>query len=81
MSPRVHNLYHVDSRDTMIRYSLNFGSNVINLPCVLCRTVCVPRHTPAYPEKKRQSYVILIEFGLNGLKVSEVEAIASHLNL
>ena len=48
------------------------------------------RHTPAYPEKKRLSYVILIEFGWNGLKVSEdntfanrkfLEAIVSHLNL
>ena len=41
-------------------------------------------HTPAYPEKKRQSYAVLIEFEWNGLKVSEVkflEAIASHLNL
>ena len=91
----VHNLCHADSRDTMLRYSLKFGSNVINLPrvylCLVCR-----RHTPAYPlpEKKRQSYVtliaFLIEFGWNGLKVSEVdnlenrkflEAIASHLNL
>ena len=47
-------------------------------------------HTPAYPEKKRQSDVLLNEFEWNGLKVSEVnnlknrkflEAIASHLNL
>ena len=53
-------------------------------------------HTPAYPEKKRQNYVVLNEFDWNGLKVSEVdnlknannlkkrkflEAIASHLNL
>ena len=47
-------------------------------------------HTPAYPEKKRQSDVVLNEFEWNGLKVSEVnnlknrkflEAIASHLNL
>ena len=28
----VYNLCHVDSRDTMLRYSLNFESNVINLP-------------------------------------------------
>ena len=48
------------------------------------------RHTPAYTEKKRQSYVVLIAFEWNGLKVSEVnnlrnrkflEAIASHPNL
>ena len=86
MSPRVHNLCHVDSRDTMLRYSLIFLSNVINVPRVVCLSAC-RRHTPAYPEKKRQSYVILIEFGWNGLKVSEIvnlenrkflEAIASH---
>ena len=29
------------------------------------------RHTSAYPEKKRQSYVVLIEFEWSGLKVSE----------
>ena len=35
--PRLHNLCHVDSKDTMPRYSLNmlnFGSNVVNLPLV-----------------------------------------------
>ena len=31
------------------------------------------RHTPAYPEKKRQSYVIFVEFKWNGLKVSKVD--------
>ena len=62
----------------MLRYSLNmlnFGSNVINLPCVVCLTV---------------GYAVLIEYEWNGLKVSDVdtlknrnflEAIASHLNL
>ena len=89
MSPCVHNLCHVDSRDTMLRYSLNFGSNVINLPRVVCPTVCVPSPYSSIPREKRQSYVILIEFGWNGLKVSEVdnlenrkfiEAITSHPN-
>ena len=43
--PRLHNLCHVNSRVTMLRYSLNmlnFESNVINLPFVVCLTVrCV----------------------------------------
>ena len=46
------------------------------------------RHTPAYLEKKRQSYVVLKEFEWNGLKEVKhlknrkfLEAIASHLNL
>ena len=91
--PRFHNLCHVDSRVTMLRYSisiLNFGSNVINLPSVVSLTVRVPSPYSSNPEKKRQSYAVLIEFEWNGLKVSEVdnlknrkflEAIASHLNL
>ena len=40
--PRLHNLCHVDSRVTMLRYSLNmlnFGSNVNDLPCVVFLTV------------------------------------------
>ena len=74
-------------RDTMLRYSLNFGSNMIILPRVVCATVCVPSPYSSIPREKRQSYVILIEFGWHGLKVSEVdnlekrkflEAIASH---
>ena len=73
MSPRVHIGGHVDSRATMLRCSLNFGSNVINLHRVVCLTVCVPsQYSSIYTQrKKRQSYVILIEFEWNGLKVSE----------
>ena len=57
----------------MLRCSLNFGSNVINIPRVVCLTVCVPLRTPTYiPREKSLSYVILIEFEWNGLKVSEV---------
>ena len=55
----------------MLRCSLNFCSNVTNLPRVVCLTVCVPSHTPAYAQRKRQSYVNLIKFEWNGLKVSE----------
>ena len=62
---------HVDSRATMLRCSINFGSNMINLPRVVCLSVCL-RHTPAYTQRKRQSYVNLIEFEWNGLKVSKV---------
>ena len=46
---------------------------VINLPRVVFPTACVPsQYSSIYPEKKRLSYVILIEFEWNGLKVSEV---------
>ena len=69
---------HVDSRATKLRCSLNFGSNVINLPCVVCLTICVlSPYSSIYPEKKCQSYVILIEFKWNGLKVSEVNNLKS----
>ena len=56
--PRLHNLCHVDSRVTMLRYSLNmlnFGSNVINLPCAVCLTVRVPSPYSSIPrpQKKR----------------------------
>ena len=67
--------------DTMLRY----------LPRVACLTVCMPSpYSSISREKKNVSYVLLIEFGWNGLKVSEVdnlenrkflEAIASPLNL
>ena len=30
------------------------------------------RQAPAYPEKKHQSYAVLIEFEWNGLKVTEI---------
>ena len=73
--PRLHNLCHVDSRVTMLSYSLNmfsFGSNVINLPCNVCLTACVPSPYSSIPREKSQSYVVLIEFEWNGLKVSEV---------
>ena len=72
----------------MLRYSLNFESNVINLPRVVCPTVSVPSPYSSIPREK--SYVVLIEFGWNGLKVSQcntfqnrkfLEAIASDLNL
>ena len=39
--------------------------------CVVCLTVCVP--SPYF--SIRQSYVILIEFEWNGLKVSEVDSL------
>ena len=62
----------------MLRCSLNFGSNVINLSRVVCLTVCVPLpYSRIYQEKKRLSYVILIEFEWNGLKVSEVNNLKS----
>ena len=55
--------------------------------CVVCLTVCVPSPYSSIPSR-RQSYVILIEFEWNGLKVSEVDNLenrkfleASHLNL
>ena len=54
--PRLHNLCHVDSRVTMPRYSLNmlnFGSNVINLPCVVCLTIRVPSPYSSIPREKR----------------------------
>ena len=59
----------------MLSYSLNmfnFGSNVINLPCDVCLTARVPSPYSSIPGEKSQSYVVLIEFGWNGLKVSEV---------
>ena len=52
----------------MLRYSLNmlnFGSNVINLPRVVCLTVHV-----SLPYSN--SYVVLIEFECYGVKVSKV---------
>ena len=52
LSPRVHNLCHVDSGVTMLRYSLNFGSNVINLPRVVCLTVRVPSSYSSIPREK-----------------------------
>ena len=82
--PRLHNLCHVDSRVTMLRYSLRGHAQVYNHKKIL--SVCC-HHTPAYPENKRQSYVVLNEFEWNGLKVINLknrkflEAIASHLNL
>ena len=55
--------------------------------CVVCLTVCVPSPYSSIPSI-RQSYVILIEFEWNGLKVSEVDSLEnrkfleeSHLNL
>ena len=51
---------------------INFGSNAINLPRVACLTVRVPSPYSSIPRKKRQSYVILVEFEGSGLKVSEV---------
>ena len=51
---------------------LNFESNVINLTVLFARLSVCRHHTPAYPEKKRQSYVVLNEFEWNGLNVSEV---------
>ena len=54
--PRLQNVCNVDSRVTILCYSLNmfnFRSNVINLPCVVCLTVRVPLPSPAYPKKKR----------------------------
>ena len=68
---------------------LNFESNVINLPCVVCPTVRVPSPYSSIPREKT-GYVVFNEFEWNGLKVSEgnnlknrkfLEAIASHLNL
>ena len=53
--PRLHNLCHVDSRVTMLRYSLNmlnFRSNVINLPCVVRLTVRVPSPYSSIPREK-----------------------------
>ena len=55
--------------------------------CVVCLTVCVPSPYSSIPSI-RQSYVILIEFEWNGLKVSEADSLEnrkfleeSHLNL
>ena len=53
--PSLHNLCHVDSRVTMLRYSLNmlnFGSNVINLPCGVCLTVRVQSPYSDIPREK-----------------------------
>ena len=41
LSPRVHNVCHVDNRGTVICYLLNFGSTVINLTRVAYLTVRV----------------------------------------
>ena len=42
--------------------------------CVVCLTVCVPSPYSSIPSI-RQSYVILLEFEWNGLKVSEVDSL------
>ena len=90
MSPRVHNLCHVDSRDTMLLCLIKFlikcdPFTSCCLPDCLC-AVAILQHAQ---RKNVKSYVILMEIGWNGLKVSEVdnlenrkflEAIASHLN-
>ena len=54
---------------------------------VVCLTVCVPSPYSSIPSI-RQSYVILIEFEWDGLKVSEVDSLEnrkfleeSHFNL
>ena len=61
----------------MLGCLLNFASNVINLSRVVCLTVCVPSPYFSITQKKRQSYVTLLEFVWNGLKVSEVNNLKS----
>ena len=57
---------------TILKIALQILDQMWSIYLVLFAWLSVcRRHTLAYPEKKRQSYVIFIEFEWNGLKVSK----------
>ena len=77
MSPRVHigAMWTVEP-PCFVAYKILHQTWSIYLVLFAWLSVC-HRHTSAYTQKKRQSYVTLLEFVWNGLKVSEVNNLKS----